>query len=79
MKSVTTHEAKTHLSKLLAEVENGNTIVIRRGSTEVAMLVPLERSIRSRLSVGTHTSGPVWVEEGAFEPLTDDDLKEWGL
>lgn len=79
MKSVTTHEAKTHLSKLLAEVEKGNVIVIRRGSREVAMLVPLERPIQSRLRVGTHTSDSVWVENGAFDPLSDDDLKAWGL
>lgn len=79
MRSVTTHEAKTHLSKLLAEVEKGGRIIIRRGSRDVAMLVPLDQPIQSRLRVGTHTSDPVWVEDGAFDPLSDADLAEWGL
>lgn len=38
MKTVTVHEAKTHLSRLLKEVEAGETIIIRRGKTEVARL-----------------------------------------
>lgn len=33
-------EAKTHLSRLLRRVEAGETVVIRRGATRVAMLVP---------------------------------------
>jgi prevent-host-death family protein len=39
MKSaVTVHEAKTHLSRLLREVEGGATIVIMRGGKPVARL-----------------------------------------
>lgn len=38
-----THEAKTHLSKLLARVEQGEEIVIARGGTPIARLVPVER------------------------------------
>jgi prevent-host-death family protein len=42
MKSVTIHEAKTHLSQLLREVEAGETIVVARGRTPVAQLVPFQ-------------------------------------
>lgn len=42
MKSVNVHEAKTHLSKLLAEVERGEEIVISRGGKPVARLLPFE-------------------------------------
>ncbi|MGJ3232539.1 MAG: type II toxin-antitoxin system Phd/YefM family antitoxin [Oceanicaulis sp.] len=38
MKTVTVHEAKTHLSRLLKEVEAGETIIICRGKTPVARL-----------------------------------------
>jgi len=79
MKSVSTHEAKTHLSRLLAEVERGHEIVIRRGSREVAMLVPIERSKHSRPKVGTHTSAPIRLADDAFDPLSDEELTEWGL
>ncbi len=40
MKVVTVHEAKTHLSRLLAEVEKGEEVVIARRNQPVARLVP---------------------------------------
>ncbi len=39
MKGVSIHEAKTHFSRLVARVEAGEEIVVRRGSTPVAKLV----------------------------------------
>ena len=39
MKSVNVHEAKTNLSRLLAEVEGGEEIVIARAGSPVARLV----------------------------------------
>ena len=40
MATVNVHEAKTHLSKLLAKVERGETIVLARSGRPVAKLVP---------------------------------------
>jgi prevent-host-death family protein len=40
MKTVTVHEAKTHLSRLLREVETGETLIVARGGKPVAQLVP---------------------------------------
>ena len=37
-----THEAKTHLSRLLVRVERGEEIVIAKAGTPVARLVPLD-------------------------------------
>lgn len=80
VKTVTTHEAKTHLSRLVAEVEAGEEIVIRRGARAVARLVPLGRAKRAtRPKVGTITSPPIRAKRGVFEALSDEDLKEWGL
>ncbi len=80
MREVTTHEAKTHLSRLLAEVEAGEEVVILRGQTPIARLVPLEpKDERARPRVGTVTSPPVRWTEDAFAPLADDELREWGL
>ncbi|MFN8601559.1 MAG: type II toxin-antitoxin system Phd/YefM family antitoxin [Candidatus Binatia bacterium] len=80
VKTVTTHEAKTHLSRLVAEVEAGEEIVIRRGARAVARLVPLGRAKRAtRPKVGTITSPPIRARRGVFEALSDEDLKEWGL
>lgn len=43
MPTVNIHDAKTHLSSLLARVENGETITIARAGKPVADLVPHPR------------------------------------
>lgn len=40
--TVNVHEAKTHLSKLLARVEAGESIVIARAGRPVAVLTPVD-------------------------------------
>jgi len=42
---VNVHEAKTHLSKLLERVENGETIVIARAGKPVAELVAFKPKV----------------------------------
>jgi len=74
VKSVTTHEAKTHLSRLLAEVEAGSEIVILRGNVPAAKLTALGATspLRVRPRVGTITSTPVCQDADAFAPLAVD-------
>jgi len=45
---VNVHEAKTHLSRLLAEVEAGGEVVIGRYGRPVARLVPYRRATTAR-------------------------------
>jgi prevent-host-death family protein len=47
MKQVGVYEAKTHLPRLLDEVEAGETITLTRHGKPVARLVPVERKRRS--------------------------------
>jgi prevent-host-death family protein len=47
---VNIHEAKTHLSELVARVEQGERITVARAGKPVARLVPLERARRGALS-----------------------------
>jgi antitoxin (DNA-binding transcriptional repressor) of toxin-antitoxin stability system len=80
MKSVTTHEAKSQLSRLLAEVEAGEEVIIRRGDKAVARLTAVGApGRRTRPAVGTTTSASVRCSSDAFAPLTDEELKQWGL
>jgi prevent-host-death family protein len=46
MKTVNVHEAKTHLSRLLEEVEAGEEIVLARNGKAVARLVPVGGVLR---------------------------------
>lgn len=41
------HEAKTNLSKLIAAMEGGERVVIRRAGKPVARLVPMEDTVTS--------------------------------
>ena len=79
MKTVTTHQAKTHLSRLLKDVQAGETVVILSGSAPVAKLIAVRPERAVRPPVGTLTSPEVRYTEDAFQPLTDDELKAWGL
>ena len=42
MRTLNVHEAKTHFSRLLADVEAGETLTIARAGKPVAKLVPID-------------------------------------
>lgn len=69
---VNVQEAKTRLSQLLAQVENGEDVVIARDGKPVAHLVPVEAPPRRQVGFVSGT-----VSELFFEPLPDDELERW--
>jgi prevent-host-death family protein len=75
MSTVTIHDAKTNLSKLLARVEAGEEIVIARGKTPIARLTPIHAPPGKR-QFGAF-KGVVSVGPDFFEPMTDAELAEW--
>ncbi|WP_395744033.1 type II toxin-antitoxin system Phd/YefM family antitoxin [Prosthecobacter sp.] len=80
MTTITTHEAKTHLSRYLAEVEKGHEFIIARGKSAVAMLTPVPKPTPTpRPKVGEVLGPVIEVPDEAFAPLSDEELKEWGL
>ncbi len=77
---ITTHQAKTHLSRYLAEVEKGKEFTIARGKNAVAKLVPLKAAKKKpRPKVGETLDVPFAIPDSAFAPLTKKELAEWGL
>lgn len=76
---VTIHEAKTHLSRLLHKVEEGEEVVVCRGKLPIARLVPACAPRRHRPPIGIRTSDAFTISEDAFAPLNDTELKEWGI
>jgi len=80
MPTITTHEAKTHLSRYLAAVENGEEFLIARGKKPIAKLVPIDAPSKPpRPKVGDTLDPPFEIPDSAFAPLTEEELKEWGL
>ncbi len=72
MKTVNTHEAKTHLSRILEEVEKGEVYIISRNGVPVAEL--RKRSHRPRSTPDPVLSN-VQLGYDPTEELQDD---EWG-
>ncbi len=77
--TVTVHEAKTHLSRLLSQVEAGEEVTVCRGKLPVAKIVPSGSARPSRPKVGKPTSLPFEIPEDAFSPLADEELDIWGI
>ncbi len=68
-KTVNVHEAKTHLSRLLEAVEEGEEIIIARAGKPVARLVPLERPREPRRPGAL--AGQIWIAEDFDAPLPE--------
>jgi prevent-host-death family protein len=69
---VNVQEAKTRLSQILAQAEQGEDVVIARDGRPIARLVP----------VGEPPPRPVGFVAGTlsdafFEPLPEDELARW--
>lgn len=73
-RQATVHEAKTHLSRLLAEVEAGGTVVITRRGKPIAKLEGV--SHRGPRVPGS-MKGLIAIDDRFFEPLPDDELRAW--
>ncbi|MBC7106556.1 MAG: type II toxin-antitoxin system Phd/YefM family antitoxin [Firmicutes bacterium] len=70
---VNIHEAKTHFSKLLARVKEGEEVVIAKAGTPVARLVPItERPVRR---VPGSAKGKVSIGADFNEPLPENVLE----
>ena len=72
---VNIHEAKTHLSKLLAKVALGEEVIIARAGKPIARLVAIERAPRKR--VLAEPLGAVVLTPGWDDPMTEQELAEW--
>lgn len=77
--TVTIYQAKTHLSRILQQVERGEEVVVCRGKQPIARIIPSISAKPKRPKVGEPTSPRVEMSVDAFAPMGDDELKEWGL
>ena len=77
MKTFTVHAAKTHLSRLIEKAEAGEEVVIARGKVPAVRLVPV-KSGKVQRRFGAYR-GRARVTAAFFAPLSEADLKAWGL
>ena len=69
---VNIYAAKTHLSRLIDQVNAGEEIVITRNGRPVARLLPAAEA-RPKRRLGT-LKDEVWISDDFDEPLPDDLL-----
>jgi len=74
MTVVTVHEAKTNLSKLIAEAMAGGEVVIARGTVPAVRLVPVNAPGKRRFGA---LRGKIAVDARFAEPLPDDEIAAW--
>lgn len=77
MTTVTLDYAQKNLSRLLAEVEAGGEVVIKRDDTPVARLVaePTEKPLPQRRA--GMWKGRIALDDSFFDPLPEEELALW--
>lgn len=76
VRTVNVHEAKTHLSRLLAEVEKGAEVIVARNGVPVAKLVAVAK--RRRIPTPNKYKGQIWMSDD-FDEMSEEELKLWGF
>lgn len=71
----TVHQAKTHLSRLLQKAADGEEVVIARGTTPIAKLVPIG-TVAGKRPLGS-MEGVFKVGPEFFEPLPEEEMALW--
>lgn len=74
MRTVNIHEAKTHFSRLIEEVSDGEEVIIAKAGKPVARLVSAKKARKRRLGV---LAGKFKVPVDLDRPLPDDVIAEF--
>jgi antitoxin (DNA-binding transcriptional repressor) of toxin-antitoxin stability system len=70
------HEAKTHLSRYLARLRRGESIILCHRNVPIAELRPLPPRRTAKRPVGL-ARGAFVLPPAFFDPLPDEDLAAW--
>ena len=73
--TVTIHQAKTNLSRLVQKASDGEEVIIARGSKPIARLVPFGE-VKGKRQPGSW-KGKLVVGPEFFEALPADELAAW--
>jgi len=76
MAQFSVHEAKTNLSKLIADALAGGEVVIARGSIPAVRLVPVAPRGRRRFGA---LKGKIAIDKRFNEALPDSEVDGWNL
>jgi antitoxin (DNA-binding transcriptional repressor) of toxin-antitoxin stability system len=75
---ITIQKAKTQLSRLIKKACQGEEIIILRGKRPVVKVVALSAPLKGPRTPGLWKGKISWTAD-AFDPLTDQELKDSGF
>ena len=75
MIKVNVHEAKTHLSRYLDQVEAGETLILCRHNIPIAEVRRIKRKLKKKRVFGLDDG--FGVSPTFFDPLPEDELRLW--
>ena len=74
MQTVNIHEAKTHLSRLVEQVANGETFIIARAGKPMAKVVPLDAPSRGKAKRLGFMTGKITVPND-FDRMGEGEIE----
>ena len=74
MPTVNVHQAKTQLSRLLAQAEAGQEVIIARNGEPVARLISCKRLGKRQFGAW---KGRLVIDDSFFDPLPETELSAW--
>jgi len=76
---LTVDQAASRFAHWIALIDKGEEVVVIDHDRPVAKITRCDSNTGSRPQVGTLTSAPARYADDCFAPLTDDELKDWGV
>ena len=71
---VNIHYAKTHLSKLIEQAENGEEVILARNGKPAVKLMPVAaKKTKSLLGAGI---GKIWISDDFNSPETNKEIED---
>jgi antitoxin (DNA-binding transcriptional repressor) of toxin-antitoxin stability system len=70
-KQIDVQEKQTTVEELLALVQDGEEIILMRGDTPVARLLPVEANPKKERILGMHPDS-IWISDDFNDPLPDE-------
>ena len=72
-------QAASRFTHLIGLISKGEEVIVLEHEQPVARITRCQNIEGTRPKVGTITSAPVRYAEDCFAPLTDAELKDWGI
>jgi prevent-host-death family protein len=76
-KIISIRTAKSGFSKIVAQAEAGDEIILTRRGKPVAKLIPLATTVSRPKRVPGRLKGQITIGPEFFEPMSEEELELW--